>query len=264
MKSNVPAPESREAFVIEYERAVSLCAAAGGDGRLTDPALENKLYSLYVSLLEGAKTANLTAILDLPGVVEKHFIDSLIPLKLMADRGLLPSRDGASAVDVGCGAGFPSLPVAAACDGTLFPSLTVCAVDGTGKKIAHVKRAAESAGLPGVKAIHGRAEELAAAGGPMRERFDLAAARAVASLPELLELCAPFVKVGGAVAAYKGPEDETAAASGAAKTLGLVLRDRIAYTLPGGDARTLVLYEKVKITPAAYPRKFAKIKSDPL
>ena len=262
MRSDVPRPAAFDDFVREYERAARECSALNCDGRLFEPSFEKKLYSIYASLLEGAATANLTAILDLGGVVEKHMLDSLIPLKIFADRGIL--RNGSTAVDVGCGAGFPSLPLAAACDGEIFPAVRVWGIDSTGKKIAHVRRAAESAGLGNVTAAEGRAEELATAGGGMRETFDLAVARAVSSLPALLELCAPFVKVGGTVAAYKGPEDETAAASGAAKTLGLVLREKIGYTLPGGDARTLVLYEKVKNTPAAYPRKFAKIKSDPL
>ena len=108
-----------------------------------------------------------------------------------------------------------------------------------------------------------RAEEAAREG--MREHFDLVTARAVAALPVLCELCAPLVKVGGAFAALKShAEDEIRDAAPAAAILGFDEASPIAYELPGGDARTLVVYRKTRPTPAKYPRRYAEITKQPL
>ena len=195
-------------------------------------------------------------------IVKKHLIDSLLPLCLLLDYGI-PVGEGVGAddiLDVGTGAGFPLLPWAC-----VLPSegVTLTGLDGTGKKITHIRETAAAAGLTSVRAVHGRAEETG--GGKMRESYSVVTARAVASLPVLLELCAPFVCRAGILAAMKAHADEELeAAANTAGTLGLGDPEILRYSLPGGDERTLILYKKRASTPKKYPRPFAEIAKQPL
>ena len=167
-----------------------------------------------------------------------------------------------------------------------FP-LFFMGIDSTAKKIGHIKETAEYADLTNIDATAARAEELTAYPDSLapkksakktknqpkteekkpyfRERFDITTARAVAALPTLLELCAPLTKVGGYFCALKSHADEEILAAGnAPETLGLTLRDKISYTLPGGDARVVLIYEKTAETPRKYPRRYAEITKQPL
>lgn len=226
-------------------------------------------YGIYKNLVETSKFFNLTAITECAAVAERHIIDSALPAKLLLERGLL--FDGMMVCDVGAGAGFPTLPLGALAATEAIPAVKLHAVDSTAKKVRYIEDTAKLLGLRCVSGSAGRAEELAcpAAGkrktGPLRGRFDLVTARAVSALPVLIELCAPMLKIGGIFAAMKAHSDEevAAAASGAEK-LGLRFTEVVEYSLPSGDARSLVIYKKLLATPAAYPRAYAKITAKPL
>ena len=167
-----------------------------------------------------------------------------------------------------------------------FP-LFFMGIDSTAKKIGHIMESAQYSGLTNIDATVGRAEELTAyralsskkesAKKPknqpkteekkpyFRESFEITTARAVAALPTLLELCAPLTRVGGYFCALKSHADEEILAAGnAPETLGLTLRDKISYTLPGGDARVVLIYEKTAETLRKYPRRYAEITKQPL
>ena len=206
----------------------------------------------YAEFLAGENEKyNLTALTAPEDVAVKHFLDSLLPLEF----GLPP--EGASVIDVGSGAGLPAIPLAVA-----RPDLAVTALDATEKKVAFIAQAARIAGAK-VTAIAARAEE--AAKPPLRESFDVAVSRGVAALNALCELCLPFVKVGGAFIAYKGrgADEEIAEAKNAVAVLGGKL-ERVERAPIGDAERALVVIRKVKPTPAAYPRPFARIKKKPL
>lgn len=219
----------------------------------TSASVIDKLYTISAMLIINAKKFNLTSITEPHEVVRKHIIDSIIPFGLILDNGISPRRT----VDVGTGAGFPLLPMAAA-HSELSPSSTFIGVDATGKKITHITSCAEVAGLNTVSAIQGRAEELSHGG--LRERQDLCVARAVAELPVLVELCAGLVCAGGYFAALKSHADEEIeAAAPVARICGLELVNKINYEIPGGDFRSLIIYKKTKLTPDIYPRKYTDI-----
>ncbi len=213
----------------------------------------DKLYTVVSRLDEFGKKFNLTAITDPEEVLKKHVIDCLFAARGISDLG------ASSIIDVGAGAGFPSLPAAAA-----LPELSVTALDSTAKKVNYMNDTASAAGIGNFRAVTGRAEEYAA---DVRESFDAATARAVAALPVLCELCIPYVKVGGYFIAMKGAaaNEEIKAAEGAAKKLGCDGAEIIPYSLPGmDDKRFLVIYRKLSSTPEEFPRNFSRISKKPL
>ncbi len=228
------------------------------------PEAMARLHTICEMLVENNKKYNLTAITDPEGVVEKHIVDSLLPLSLLAEKGILtpalclPDGKNLRLIDIGAGAGFPSLPFAAVMPGE---TTRILAVDATAKKVRHITETAQAAGIGHIAAEAGRAEELAA--GKLRESFAIATARAVAELRILVELTAPFAAVGGYVIALKGSRgaEEIPAAEKIAKVLGLGAPEVVEYTLPSGDGRTLVIYKKERKTPEGYPRPYAKIKA---
>ena len=243
------------------------------------------MYKITEKLIENAKKFNLTSILEPEEIVRKHIVDSVLPLAIMEKQGIVSKSARKTVADVGCGAGFPTLPMSAA-SLDYFP-LFFMGIDSTAKKIGHIKESAQYAGLTNVDATVGRAEELTAypdspaqknsAKKPnnqpkaeekkpyFRERFDITTARAVAALPVLLELCAPLTRVGGYFCALKShAEEEIIAAGNAPETLGLTLRDKISYSIPGGDARVVLIYEKTAETARKYPRRYAEITKQPL
>ena len=212
----------------------------------------NKFYNLAVALVETNKSLNLTAVTDAEGIILKHFADSLIAV------GEFP--EDARVIDVGCGGGFPTFPLAIA-----RPDLKITALDSTEKKINFVKKTALELGLDNITAISDRAEALGR--GEMRESFDVATARAVAALPVLTELCMPFVKVGGEFIAMKALRaDEEIGA-----TLSENLFEKLGgekepavtpITLTGGDeplTRVVIKVKKLTKTPPAYPRNYSQI-----
>ena len=212
----------------------------------------DKFYRLALALHETNKSLNLTAVTDAEGIALKHFADSLIAVEEFPE--------GASVIDVGCGGGFPTFPLA-----IVRPDLKITALDSTDKKIAFVKRTAEELGLTNINAVSDRAEELGQ--GMLRESFDIATARAVAALPVLTELCMPFVKVGGAFVAMKalryGEEIEATLSENLFEKLGGEKEPRVtAVTLLGGEeplTRAVIRVKKMKKTPPEYPRSYSQI-----
>ena len=204
-------------------------------------------------LLETNKSLNLTAITDPEEVAVKHMVDSL----LVYD----PERfHNHTIVDVGTGAGFPGLPLK-----IYDPGMRVTLIDSLQKRLNFLEQVLKDLGLGQVRCTHARAED-AGKDPALREKFDVAVARAVAALPVLAEYCLPLVKVGGNFLAMKGAsgEEELAAARGAIKILGGAYKETRTLHLPGGDTRTLILCQKISQTPTAYPRNGGKIAKSPL
>lgn len=212
------------------------------------------LFNLYAKqLLEWNEKINLTAITEPREIVIKHFLDSLLLLKATN-----PS-EGASLIDVGAGAGFPSLPCKLARN-----DLKVLLLDSLNKRVTFLNGLVNELGIH-ADCLHGRAEEI---GGKeqYRERFDIATARAVTRMRELTEYCLPFVKIGGCFAALKGSEvlEELNEAKGAIKLLGGEI-DRVEqYVLPDDSKRSIVIIKKISQTPTKYPRSEGKIKKTPI
>lgn len=182
---------------------------------------------------------NLTAITDRDEFIRKHYIDSL----LCAD--MEEFKNASSVIDVGTGGGFPGVPLAIA-----FPDKDFVLIDSLNKRIKIINELCESLGILNVKAIHGRAEELARRK-DMREKFDLCVSRAVANMSTLSEYCIPFVKVGGSFIAYKGPDcrEELDEASNAIKLLGGEKIREERPEIPGVDFdHRLIVIKKKKYT----------------
>ncbi len=228
----------------EYVREAFLAAGI----ELNEEKAE-KLAALSEYMLEYNKNVNLTRITDFKEVVEKHFIDSVLPFS----RQYIPERS--SFIDVGTGAGFPSLPLLiwrGDLRGTLCDSLQ--------KRCVYLERVCEKIGIK-AEIIHARGEEL---GRRRREKYDFATARAVAALPVLTELCLPFVKVGGRFVALKSVNEDANAALSAIKALGGKLERVEDYKLPSGDDRRVILVKKISQTATKYPRSYANIQKKPL
>ena len=194
---------------------------------------------------------NLTAITEPDDIVVKHFLDSISPLPY-AD-----IKENARLIDVGCGAGFPGLPILIA-----RPDLEVTFLDSIEKKLKFIDDVLESTSLFG-ETVHGRAEVLGA-DSDFREQFDVATTRAVAPLNVLAEYCLPLVKVGGIYISMKGAEDETALGSKAIKELGGEIENVVSLKLANGDSRNLIMIRKISQTATKYPRKTKKIAVQPL
>ncbi len=218
------------------------------------PAAEEQVRAMArygALLLKANETTNLTAITDPAAAARLHFLDSAA-LVTMADLA------GKGVIDVGSGAGFPGVPLR-----ILAPGMALTCLDSVGKKMDFVRDACAALGLEGVECLWGRAEEMP----QLREKYDVAVSRAVSELTMLSELCLPLVKVGGLFLAMKGPdcEEEVRKADFAVKALGGRVREIRRYDVPGADAvHAVVVIEKVKPTPAQYPRRWAQIKKKPL
>jgi len=196
-------------------------------------------------LLDWNTRVNLTAIEDPADVQVKHFADSLAVV------GVLP-LGGLRLLDVGAGAGFPGVPIR-----LVRPEIDLTLLDATGKKTAFLSHLVRTLGLERVQVLTGRAEDLGQRPDE-REAYDVVVARAVASLRVLAELCLPLARVGGMVIAQKkaGADDEVNDAGRAISILGGRLRPIVRYRLPDlADERWLVVVEKVRPTPRAYPRR---------
>jgi len=222
------------------------------------PAQVEQFARYYQELVEWNERVNLTAITDPEEVKVKHFLDSLsFRLALPAAACSRPfRRTGArrtwKLLDVGSGAGFPGVPLGIAC-----PQLTVTCLDSVGKKTVFLRHIVQTLGLENMTVITGRAEDVAREA-VHRERYDFVVSRAVAELRVLAEYCLPFARPGGLFIAAKqtGIEDEIAAAQRAISVLGGKLRERIPIDLPSLEGqRQLLVIEKVKRTPASYPRR---------
>ncbi|MBD9095353.1 MAG: 16S rRNA (guanine(527)-N(7))-methyltransferase RsmG [Weissella confusa] len=202
----------------------------------------------YERLVAVNEHMNLTAITERDEVYMKHFYDSLT----LAWAYPALQTEELHMIDVGAGAGFPSLPLKIA-----FPQLQITIIDALNKRINFLRDLVKELGLEGVTVEHARAEEFGNKTAPAREQYDVATARALARLNVLGELTLPFVKVGGVLLAMKGSaaDEELAEAKKAITTLGAEIGDQIDVSLPNGDPRSVIVIKKVKNTPKKYPRK---------
>jgi len=217
-----------------------------------------KQFELLCSLLiEANKTTNLTAITDPEEIEVKHFIDSLMAVNLIKRHS---DGEHFSLIDIGCGAGFPGLPLK-----ILFPQAEFVLVDSITKKTDFVKYAIKELHLEKIVVETDRAEFLART--QYRESFAFCTARAVADIPVLLEYCMPFLKIEGYCIFYKSGEyqDELASAANAMNVLGGEQREIEEFTLPYSTAsRSLIAVKKLVETPGKYPRKAGKPSKNPL
>lgn len=213
---------------------------------LTEEQLD-RFCAFGAALLEKNKVMNLTAITDPEAVARLHFADCLT---------LLTAADlkGKAVIDVGCGAGFPGVPLKLA-----EPSISLTLLDSLQKRVRWLDETLTAMGVQ-AECVAARAEEFSA-----REQYDIAVSRAVARLNILAELCLPFVRVGGAFLAMKGTaaQEELAEAQSALRKLGGEVETVRRFDL--GDAAHYVLVIRKRCpTPAAYPRRYSKIKQSPL
>ena len=228
-------------------------------GLSLDDAQLAHFESYYRDLADWNTRMNLTSVIDYAEVQVKHFLDSLTVLPALGDS--FP-RD-ARVVDVGAGAGFPGLPLKLVCPGA---HLTL--VESTGKKANFLRHVVEVLELADVEVHTGRAEELAHRP-ELRGGYDLALARGLARLPTLLEYTLPFTRTGGLVAAWKhgseGLKGELDSARRALQVLGGRIKSIYPVKTTGlEDNRVVVVIEKVKETPAEYPRRNGVPRKQPL
>ena len=207
------------------------------------------LCAFGAAVVRQNQVMNLTAITEPVQVAKLHLLDSLSVLSALDLRGK-------KLIDVGCGAGFPGVPLAIAC-----PEAQVTLLDSLGKRITWLKEILPQLGIQ-AECVTARAEEAVVS---CRESYDIATSRAVARLNILLELLAPYVKVGGAVVALKGSaaKEELGECGGAMKKLGLRQEAFLEFPVDGAS-HALIVLRKVAPTPKMYPRRYAKIKQSPL
>lgn len=219
------------------------------------PDKEDKLSGYMDEILELNQHINLTAITDRDEFIRKHYIDSLLCVSYDE------FKNAKNIIDVGTGGGFPGVPLAVA-----FPEKNFVLIDSLNKRIKIINELCEKLGIMNVRAVHGRAEELARKK-DMRDSFDLCVSRAVANMSTLTEYCLPFVKKGGNFIAYKGPEcgSEIAAASRAIKFLGGRLTHEESPVFEGSDfEHKLIFIKKEKNTESKYPRKAGTPSKEPI
>ena len=221
---------------------------------LSDKQLE-QFRQYYEMLVETNKVMNLTAITEWDEVIDKHFIDSISLIKacdLSGEKYVL---------DLGCGAGFPGIPLKIA-----FPNLKMVLLDSLNKRILFLKDVIETLGLENIDALHGRAEDYARKP-EYREQFDYCVSRAVANLTTLSEYCIPYVKEGGSFISYKSGKvkEEVKEVKTALFLLGGKMDEMVTFELPETDMeRIFVKIKKEKKTPKKYPRKAGLPGKEPL
>ena len=230
-----------------------LISSLASVGVSADEGQLERLIRCGEMLIEKNKEVNLTAIDDPRGVVLRHLADSA---------AVLPYIKGERVIDVGCGAGFPGLPVKILSgDG-----LKITMLDSTGKKINFIKEVAAELGLKNVECLNARAEEVAQSK-TYRQSYSSALSRAVSRLDMLSELCLPFCELGGVFLPHKGPrsDEELSEALGGIKQLGGQYDKKTAYRTDPDEPEQYILHIiKAAPTPESYPRAFAKIRSKPL
>ncbi len=217
---------------------------------------QKKQFERYFELLvEWNEKINLTAITDTDEVYLKHFYDSIAPIL----QGLIPNET-IKLLDIGAGAGFPSLPMK-----ILYPQLDVTIIDSLNKRINFLQLLAQELDLDGVHFYHGRAEDFAQ-DKKFRAHYDFVTARAVARMQVLSELTIPYLQVGGKLLALKASNapEELLEAKNALNLLFSKVEDNLSYALPNGDPRYITVVEKKKETPNKYPRKAGMPNKRPL
>lgn len=213
-------------------------------------------FEKYMDLiLERNEKVNLTAITDRDEFIVKHFIDSVCCAK--DDR----YKKAESVIDVGTGAGFPGLPLA-----IVSPDKDFLLMDSLNKRIKIINEIIDTLGIDNVKAVHGRAEEMARKK-EYREQFDVCVSRAVSKMSVLSEYCLPFVKKEGWLIAYKGPEADREVNE--AKRALFLLGGKAAEICDAGMeeygiSHKIIYIYKEKNTPKAYPRKAGTPAKQPL
>lgn len=235
----------------KIEKIKAICAEFGIE---LDDAKIKKLNLYGNMLLEWNEKINLTAITEPEAVLYKHFYDCILFLK----HTKVP--ENSSLIDVGTGAGFPGMVLK-----IVRPDIEITLLDSLNKRLVFLNEVIEALGLMGIKTVHMRAEE-AGKSKKLRESFDFATARAVASMPVLLEYCLPLVKKGGEFVAMKGPSaaEETELCKKAQEILGADKPTIICETLTGNEQRAFVTFKKISQTPPKYPRKPSDISKQPL
>ncbi|MDD6635313.1 MAG: 16S rRNA (guanine(527)-N(7))-methyltransferase RsmG [Ruminococcus sp.] len=201
-------------------------------------------------LVKYNENVNLTAITDGREIFVKHFLDSILLLKYVD----IPSNS--SIIDVGTGAGFPSVPMKIYCS-----DLKITLLDSLNKRINFLQQLCEMTQID-AEFIHGRAEDYGKES-QYREKFDFSCARAVANLSVLSEYCIPFVKIGGYFISMKGPNEIIDESNKAVELLGGKIKSDIQYSLEN-DTRRIIAIEKISQTPTKYPRNSSQIKKKPL
>lgn len=217
---------------------------------------QTQQYAEYMErILEHNRHINLTSITDREEFIKKHYADSIL--------GALNDefRAGERVIDVGTGAGFPGVPLA-----ILFPDKEFVLLDSLNKRLKIVSEICRSAGINNIRVLHSRAED-AGRNKEYREQFDICVSRAVADLSVLSELCLPFVAEGGCFLSYKGPdcEEELKNAGKAIRTLGG--RVKGVSNICSADTEfnhNIIFIEKIKNTPAQYPRKAGTPSKNPI
>ncbi|MBR6632719.1 MAG: 16S rRNA (guanine(527)-N(7))-methyltransferase RsmG [Clostridia bacterium] len=257
------------------EKIKEILSATDGIPALTNEQLDS-FDRLAEILVEENRKVNVTSITDPVGIALKHFADSLSVLEIDEIK-----KENIKMADIGCGGGFPGLPVKIVRD-----DIDITMIDSTEKKIRYVDATAKKLGLVKVNPLSARAEEIASKNGALREAFDVVTARALARLNVLAELCLPFVKVGGVFISMKAAtaEEELDEARRAIGQLGgkvkyvkevhfdLSRLDTADYSPEDKNAicdfvqakRYMIVIEKVSHTPDAYPRQYSRISKKPL
>ena len=241
---------------MEYESfsaKIRLAFEQNGFSGLLDNNKIDKLFDFSCSLVETNKVHNLTAITDEDGIILKHLLDSASICEFIPPNSSL--------IDVGCGAGFPSVPVA-----ILREDVRIVSIDSTEKKIRFIDEVCKKLNIPNIYPVFGRAEDYVK---QARESFDVATSRAVARLNILDELCLPFVKIGGRFISMKSSrgEEELAEAQNGILKLGGRKTSKISKTLSfSGNTieREILIFTKEKATPPQYPRNYSQITKGPL
>ncbi|MBR6764870.1 MAG: 16S rRNA (guanine(527)-N(7))-methyltransferase RsmG [Clostridia bacterium] len=214
-----------------------------------EQAQKLKIYLEF--LLEYNDKVNLTAVTEVDEVIEKHFVDSAIGVSLI--------KENAVCADIGTGAGFPGVPLA-----VLRPDITVALVDALNKRLVFLNELKEKIGIDNLYTVHGRSEDLAKDKN-MREHFDYVFSRAVARMNILAEYDLPFVKKGGEMLAWKGPQlnEELDEAQKAVKILGGEVKKVFTSGVEGTE-HYIAIIKKIKETPPKYPRQASIPKKKPL
>jgi 16S rRNA (guanine527-N7)-methyltransferase len=213
---------------------------------LSDKQLK-QFDTYFQCLIEWNEKMNLTAITEIEDVYIKHFFDSIL-----VHKGCLLNNQ--SILDVGSGAGFPSIPLK-----IIYPNLNVTIIDSLNKRISFLQELTKRLDIEATL-IHGRAEEH-----ELKNHYDIVTARAVSNLRVLGELCLPFVKKGGLFLSLKGPKAtlEIEESKRMIKLLNSSLKEVIEYRV-GDNDRVLIVIEKNQESLKKYPRRFNQIKANPL
>ncbi len=218
-----------------------------------------KMYNNFIEykslIKEWNEKINLTAITEDEEIIKKHFIDSIKVFKFPY------VKEAKKIIDIGTGGGFPGIPMK-----ITKSDSSIVLLDSLNKRINFLNEVIDKLELEDIKTIHGRAEDFAQKA-EYREGFDIAVSRAVANLTVLLELCLPYVKVGGYFVALKGPsiEDEIRDAKVALRVLGGTIEEVIEVDIADSDLKhNLLVVKKVKETPKKYPRKAGTANKSPI